>query len=59
MIADCETCDRKQVPCGRCETSQRLVCFVCQGDECDPYGELPPAETRRCSCGAKIGRAHV
>lgn len=53
MIADCETCDRKQVPCSQCETSQRRICFVCQGDECDPYGELPPTGKQRCSCGTK------
>lgn len=40
MIADCETCDRKQVPCTSCETSQRAICFICQGDVADPYGEL-------------------
>lgn len=40
MIADCETCDRKQVPCSACQTSQRAICFICQGDEPDPYGEF-------------------
>lgn len=54
MIADCETCDRKQVPCSSCETSQRAICFICQGDsESDPYAELmdpPPFCTCPCSC---------
>lgn len=40
MIADCETCDRRQVPCKACEVSQRAICFICQGDEADPYCEL-------------------
>lgn len=39
MIADCETCDRKQVPCKSCQESQRAICFVCQGGEVDPYRE--------------------
>jgi hypothetical protein len=44
MIADCETCDRKQVPCKSCQESQRAVCFICQGDsDPDPYREL-------CAC---------
>lgn len=40
MIANCETCDRKQVPCKSCQVSQRAICYVCQGDVADPYGEL-------------------
>jgi hypothetical protein len=40
MIADCETCPRKQVPCSACEESQRAICFICQGDIDDPYCEL-------------------
>lgn len=40
MIADCETCERKQVPCKSCEESQRAICYICQGDVADPYGEL-------------------
>lgn len=39
MIADCETCDRKQVPCKACEASQRAICYICQGDVADPYCE--------------------
>jgi hypothetical protein len=46
MIADCETCDRKQVPCKACEVSQRAICFVCQGGDPDPYGELPTKPRR-------------
>ena len=50
MIADCETCDRKQVPCKYCQESQRAICYVCQGDIADPYGEgdqtpVTPANT--------------
>jgi hypothetical protein len=48
MIGSCDNCDRVDVPvssetfCG-CETTQ---CYLCQGDEADPYGELfeEPAE---------------
>lgn len=40
MITDCETCERKQVPCSACEESQRAICFICQGDVADPYCEL-------------------
>ncbi len=40
MIADCETCERKNVPCSSCEESQRAICFLCQGDISDPYCEL-------------------
>jgi hypothetical protein len=40
MIADCEICERKQVPCTSCEQSQRMICFICQGDVFDPYGEI-------------------
>lgn len=40
MIADCETCERKQIPCSGCEESQRTICFICQGDIADPYCEL-------------------
>ena len=40
MIADCETCERKQVPCFACRESQRAICFICQGDVADPYCEL-------------------
>ena len=43
MIADCETCDRNQVPCKSCQDSQRAICFICDGDsDPDPYGELEP-----------------
>lgn len=41
MIADCETCERRQLPCSACEVSQRTICFICQGDVADPYGEIP------------------
>ena len=44
MITDCETCDRKQIPCKSCQESQRAICYVCQGDIADPYGELEAAE---------------
>lgn len=40
MIADCETCDRKQVPCKSCQVSQRAICYRCDGDVDDPYCEL-------------------
>lgn len=40
MIADCETCDRKQVPCKSCQESQRAICYRCDGDVDDPYCEL-------------------
>ena len=40
MIADCETCERKDVPCSACQESQRAICFICQGDVADPYCEL-------------------
>lgn len=39
MIADCETCDRKQVPCRSCQESQRAICYRCDGDVDDPYCE--------------------
>lgn len=44
MIADCETCYRKKVPCKSCQESQRAICFICQGDVADPYGELDGPE---------------
>ena len=44
MIADCETCERKQVPCAACVESQRRICFLCQGDIDDPYCELSPED---------------
>lgn len=44
MIADCETCERRQVPCSACQESQRTICFICQGDEADPYGEQQERE---------------
>lgn len=40
MIADCETCDRKQVPCKSCQESQRAICYRCDGDVDDPYCEI-------------------
>lgn len=40
MIADCETCERKQVPCKSCQESQRAICYRCDGDVSDPYCEL-------------------
>jgi hypothetical protein len=40
MIGNCELCERENVPCSACEESQRIVCFVCQGDVSDPYGEV-------------------
>ena len=40
MISDCETCDRKQVPCKSCQESQRAICYRCDGDVDDPYCEL-------------------
>lgn len=43
MIADCETCTRRAVPCSGCEESQRTICFICQGDIADPYCELEEA----------------
>ncbi len=49
MIADCETCPRKAVPCHACTESQRAICYVCQGDVADPYCEIPP--------GTRIGPA--
>jgi hypothetical protein len=49
MIADCETCDRKQVPCKSCQESQRAICYRCDGDADDPYCEIA-----RCDdCGAE------
>jgi len=42
MIADCETCDRKQVPCFSCEESRRTICYRCHGDVDDPYCEIAP-----------------
>lgn len=42
MIADCETCTRKQVPCKSCQESQRAICYRCDGDVDDPYCELSP-----------------
>lgn len=53
MISDCETCDRKQVPCSSCQTSQRTICFICQGDVADPYGELAPGYNECCLCGTE------
>lgn len=46
MIADCETCDRKQVPCKSCEESQRAICYRCGGDVDDPYCELLATEAK-------------
>jgi hypothetical protein len=40
MIADCETCDRNQVPCKSCQESQRSICYRCDGDVDDPYCEI-------------------
>lgn len=40
MIADCETCARKQVPCKSCQESQRAICYRCDGDVDDPYCEI-------------------
>lgn len=40
MIADCETCERKQVPCKSCQKSQRAICYRCAGDVDDPYCEI-------------------
>lgn len=46
MIGACDICDRQNVPVShfrvdqtsaQCETS---ACYICQGDEPDPYGEL-------------------
>lgn len=37
---DCETCDRKQVPCKSCDESQRAICYRCNGDVDDPYCEI-------------------
>lgn len=57
MIADCETCDRKQVPCKSCQESQRAICYRCDGDVDDPYCEIeqPGILLSRCerlgSCG--------
>jgi hypothetical protein len=57
MIADCETCDRKQVPCRSCQESQRAICYRCDGDVDDPYCEVehPEILLSRCqrlgSCG--------
>lgn len=54
MISDCETCTRKNVPCSACETSQRAICFICQGDIADPYCELedaPAAQIEITSAG--------
>lgn len=39
MMADCETCTRKQVPCKSCQESQRSICYRCDGDVDDPYFE--------------------
>ena len=46
MIADCETCDPKQVPCFACRESQRAICFICAGDVADPYCELDKHEQK-------------
>lgn len=40
MIANCETCERKQIPCKSCQESQRAICYRCDGDVDDPYREL-------------------
>jgi hypothetical protein len=49
MIGSCDNCDRVDVPVSRgtaagMETTQ---CYLCQGDEADPYGELDEQEAPR------------
>ena len=38
----CDLCDAKCVPgtIASCIPGEPKVCFICQGDEFDPYGEL-------------------
>ena len=55
MISDCETCDRRQVLCSSCETSQRMICYICQGDVADPYCELDDTETTLTAMAAGGG----
>jgi hypothetical protein len=56
MIGSCDNCDRVDVPvshgtfCGM-ETTQ---CYICQGDEADPYGELDEQE-EPTSHGLQVG----
>lgn len=49
MIADCETCDRKKVPCKSCQESQRAICYRCDGDVDDPYCEIEETTDHRNS----------
>lgn len=48
MIADCETCERKQVPCKSCEESQQAICYRCDADIDDPYCEAPTFILQSC-----------
>jgi len=39
----CEICDAQDVPGSRCGSdvcTDGFFCFLCQGDEFDPYGEI-------------------
>jgi hypothetical protein len=55
MIGSCDNCDRVDVPvssgtfCGM-ETTQ---CYICQGDEADPYGELDEREEQAVTFSRK------
>lgn len=46
FIGDCDACDAKAVP-GACATGaggEGFFCFLCRGDDRDPYGIEEPAE---------------
>jgi hypothetical protein len=43
MIADCERCNRKAVPCSVNAEGAPPICYRCQGDIDDPYCELEEA----------------
>jgi hypothetical protein len=46
MIGSCDNCDRVDVPVshGTAAGMETTQCYLCQGDEADPYGELEPEE---------------